>query len=479
MHVSRVNPQASFPKTFLINKTDAFFIRGVYHHPMEPTAEHVYTPTELNREVKLHLEAGFPRILLEAEISNLARPASGHLYFTLKDNRAQIRCAMFRSSAGRVNIRVENGLNVLARGRISLYEPRGDYQFIVDGLQDAGEGALQREFEALKKKLDAEGLFNPEHKQKLPAYPSRIGLITSPSGAAVRDLLHVLERRWPVAEIRLYPVPVQGVEAPGEIRRAIAAANNHSWAEVLIIGRGGGSLEDLIAFNDEAVARAVFTSQIPIVSAVGHETDFSICDFTADLRAPTPSAAAELVTPDQRVLKESFSRSFRQLQRRILDRVQRDTQSLDHASHRLRQQHPANRLAEQSRRLESLGLALRRNMQRLLADRSQRLEALSREIQLYQPGRKLEDLRVRISTTLRTLERLALTDIRSRQEKLAELARTLNAVSPLETLGRGYAVLTSDVSGDLISSVTQVAAGDDVSARVKDGTLECAVKSIR
>ena len=325
----------------------------------------------------------------------------------------------------------------------------------------------------------AEGLFNPEHKQKLPAYPSRIGLITSPSGAAVRDLLHVLERRWPVAEIRLYPVPVQGVEAPGEIRRAIAAANNHSWAEVLIIGRGGGSLEDLIAFNDEAVARAVFTSQIPIVSAVGHETDFSICDFTADLRAPTPSAAAELVTPDQRVLKESFSRSFRQLQRRILDRVQRDTQSLDHASHRLRQQHPANRLAEQSRRLESLGLALRRNMQRLLADRSQRLEALSREIQLYQPGRKLEDLRVRISTTLRTLERLALTDIRSRQEKLAELARTLNAVSPLETLGRGYAVLTSDVSGDLISSVTQVAAGDDVSARVKDGTLECAVKSIR
>ena len=446
---------------------------------MEPTAEHVYTPTELNREAKLHLEAGFPRILLEAEISNLARPASGHLYFTLKDNRAQIRCAMFRSSAGRVNIRVENGLNVLARGRISLYEPRGDYQFIVDGLQDAGEGALQREFEALKKKLDAEGLFNPEHKQKLPAYPSRIGLITSPSGAAVRDLLHVLERRWPVAEIRLYPVPVQGMDAPGEIRRAIAAANNHGWAETLILGRGGGSLEDLIAFNDEAVARAVFNSQIPIVSAVGHETDFSICDFTADLRAPTPSAAAELVTPDQRVLKESFSRNFRQLQRRILDRVQLDTQRLDHAGHRLRQQHPANRLAEQSKRLESLGLAFRRNMQRFMADRSQRLEALSRQMHVYHPGRKLEDLRVRISTTLRTLERLALADIRSRQEKLAELARTLNAVSPLETLGRGYAVITSDASGELISSVSQVAAGDDVSARVKDGTLACTVKSVR
>jgi exodeoxyribonuclease VII large subunit len=378
-----------------------------------------------------------------------------------------------------MNIRVENGLNVLARGRISLYEPRGDYQFIVDGLQDAGEGALQREFEALKKKLDAEGLFNPEHKQKLPAYPSRIGLITSPSGAAVRDLLHVLERRWPVAEIRLYPVPVQGMDAPGEIRRAIAAANNHGWAETLILGRGGGSLEDLIAFNDEAVARAVFNSQIPIVSAVGHETDFSICDFTADLRAPTPSAAAELVTPDQRVLKESFSRNFRQLQRRILDRVQRDTQRLDHAGHRLRQQHPANRLAEQSKRLESLGLAFRRNMQRFMADRSRRLEALSRQMHVYHPGRKLEDLRVRISTNLRTFERLALADIRSRQEKLAELARTLNAVSPLETLGRGYAVITSDASGELISSVSQVAAGDDVSARVKDGTLACTVKSVR
>ena len=238
---------------------------------MTQTSEQIYTPSELNREIRIHLEMGFPRILLEAEISNLARPASGHLYFSLKDDKAQIRCAMFRSSAGRMGIAVQNGMKVLARGRISLYEQRGDYQLIVDSMQDAGEGILQRQFEELKKKLDAEGLFDPAHKQKLPPYPARIGLITSSSGAAVRDLLHVLDRRWPVAQVRLYPVLVQGNEAPAEIRSAIESANEHGWAESLIIGRGGGSLEDLEAFNDETVARAVFASSIPVVSAVGHE----------------------------------------------------------------------------------------------------------------------------------------------------------------------------------------------------------------
>jgi exodeoxyribonuclease VII large subunit len=401
---------------------------------MESMTEHVYTPTELNREVKLHLETGFPRILLEAEISNLARPASGHLYFTLKDNGAQVKCAMFRSSASRVNVRAENGMKVLARGRVSLYEPRGDYQFIVDGLQDAGQGILQRQFEELKKKLEAEGLFDPIHKQELPAYPSRIGLITSPSGAAVRDLLHVLQRRWPVAQVRLYAVPVQGMEAPAKIRGAIEAANCHHWAETLIIGRGGGSLEDLLAFNDEGVARAVFASDIPIISAVGHETDFSICDFVADLRAPTPSAAAELASPDQIVLREAFQRTHRQLQRRVRDRLHRDSQRLDHVNHRLQQQHPSARLTEQSRRLASTSEVFQRTMQRFLADRSARL---------------------------------------------GELARTLNAVSPLETLGRGYAIVTGGESGETVSSISQLKTGDRVSTRLKDGTFDCRVDSVR
>ena len=274
---------------------------------MDRAAEHIYTPTELNREVKLHLEMGFSRILLEAEVSNLSRPASGHQYFTLKDERAQVRCAFFRSAAARSGVRLENGMQVLARGRISLYEARGDFQMIVDSVQEAGEGALLRQFEELKKKLEGEGLFDAARKRPLPPFPRRIGLLTSPRGAAVRDILHVLQRRWPLAQVRLYPVLVQGDGAPAEIRKALAAANRHGLAELLICGRGGGSLEDLVAFNDEGVARAVYDSGIPIVSAVGHETDFSICDFVADLRAPTPSAAAELATPDQHSLRTGSS----------------------------------------------------------------------------------------------------------------------------------------------------------------------------
>lgn len=445
---------------------------------MDLTSEHVYTPSELNREIKLHLEAGFPRVLLEAEISNLARPASGHLYFSLKDDRAQIRCAMFRSAANRAGIRVNNGMKVLAGGRVSLYEPRGDYQFIVDTLQDAGEGILQRQFEQLKKKLEAEGLFDPAHKQGLPPCPARIGLITSPSGAAVRDLLHVLERRWPVARIRLYPVRVQGAEAPAEIRRAIESANSHGWAETLIIGRGGGSLEDLMAFNDESVARRVFASAIPVVSAVGHETDFSICDFVADLRAPTPSAAAELSTPDQAVLKASFSQARRQLHGRMQGRLQQNIQQLDHLAHRLQQRHPATRLTEQAKQLESLKRGLVRAFKRSLGEKSTEVAALSRRLDSNRPERKLKELSERLAGYRKSIEQHALIALRWRRDQLAQLARTLNAVSPLETLGRGYAIITSAESGEVINSVTQAAAGDRVSARLQDGSLECEVVSL-
>ncbi len=445
---------------------------------MDTSAEHVYTPSELNREIRLHLEMGFPRLLLEAEISNLARPASGHLYFSLKDDKAQVRSAMFRSSASRLGIDVENGMKVLARGRISLYEPRGDYQFIIDSMQDAGEGLLQRQFDELKRKLEAEGIFDPTHKKELPPYPARIGLITSAGGAAVRDLLHVLERRWPVARVRLYPVLVQGAEAPREIRNAIEAANLHAWADTLIVGRGGGSLEDLMAFNDEAVARSVFASRIPVVSAVGHETDFSICDFAADLRAPTPSAAAELATPDQAILKESFRRAERQLHRRIRDRQQLDIQKLDHLSHRLQQRHPAAHLAEQAKQLGLLTASFSRSMQRFLGEREARLDALSRRLLAHQPDRKLSELMERVSVTRRSLERMTKNTMQAKRDKLVNLARTLNAVSPLETIGRGYAVVTSIETGDVISSVSQVETGDRVTTQIKDGKLDCTVDSV-
>jgi exodeoxyribonuclease VII large subunit len=439
---------------------------------------HIYTPSELNREVRMHIEMGFPRILLEAEISNLSRPASGHLYFSLKDDRAQIRCALFRSAAGRLNIRPENGMKVLARGRISLYEPRGDFQLIVDGLRDAGEGLLQRQFDELKKKLEAEGLFDSSHKQALPDYPQRIGIVTSPGGAAVRDILHVLARRWPIARVRLYPVSVQGGDAPGELVNAIRSANSHQWAELLIVGRGGGSLEDLAAFNEESVARSVFASLIPVVSAVGHETDFSICDFVSDLRAPTPSAAAELATPNQAVLKESFARAGRSLQRALNSRLQRDTQRLDHLSHRLQQRHPAGRLDEQARQLRILHTTLLRVMNRQSGERLSRVDNLSKRLRVHHPGRRLPEFAQRISTAGQNLRRAMDTGLRERSRGLRELVRTLNAVSPLETISRGYAVVTSADNGEVISSVTQAQAGQTIITQLGDGRLTAAVESI-
>jgi exodeoxyribonuclease VII large subunit len=446
---------------------------------MEHGAEHVYTPTELNREVRLHIEMGFPRLLLEAEVSNLSRPASGHQYFTLKDDKAQIRCALFRSAGSRMTTRLENGMKVLARGRISLYEPRGDFQMIVDNVQDAGEGALLRQFEELKKKLEAEGLFDSAHKQPLPAYPQRIGLITSPGGAAVRDMVDILGRRWPLARVRLYPVLVQGVSAANEIRAAVQEANRHSWAEVLIIGRGGGSLEDLVAFNDESVARTVFSSILPVVSAVGHETDFSICDFVADLRAPTPSAAAELVTPDQAVLSESFHRLERMASRRMQDRLQRDTQRLDHLAHRLQQRHPATRLGEQSQQLERLQSTLFRAMKHQLDSRQSRLEGGSRRLAAHRPDRQLAAFAQRVTTLRRSLDRLLRNDLRLRQGRLRDLVRTLHAVSPLDVIARGYAVLTAPDSGVVISSVKQVNSGDQLDAQLTDGKLRCMVDSVK
>jgi exodeoxyribonuclease VII large subunit len=441
---------------------------------MEHAAEHVYTPSELNRELKLHLEAGFPRLVVEGEVSNLSRPASGHLYFSLKDERAQLRCAMFRSSAQRAAVRPENGMKVTARGRISLYEPRGEYQLIVDSLQDAGEGLLQRRFEELKKKLEAEGLFDPARKRPLPRYPSRIALVTSPSGAAVRDLVHVLGRRWPAAALRLYPVLVQGEEAPAAIRSAIASANRHGWAELLITGRGGGSLEDLWAFNDEAVARAVASSDIPVISAVGHETDFSICDFVADLRAPTPSAAAELATPDQAVLKESFRRSERQLRRRVEDRLQQAAQRLDHQAHRLQQRHPAVRLGEQSRSLGATAKRLARTGRKALDERRLRLTALEQRLAARKPERRIAEQKTRLEALRRSLERSANRRVLAARDRLAQLSRTLQAVSPLDVIGRGYSVLTTR-DGDVVSRVEQVSEGERLRGRVSNGMLDLEV----
>ncbi len=438
----------------------------------------VYTPTELNREVRVHLEAGFSRISLEGEISNLAKPASGHLYFSLKDDGAQVRCAMFRQSASRINLRPSNGMQVLARGKISLYEPRGDYQFIIDSLQEAGVGLLQQRFEQLKQKLEAEGLFAGERKRPLPKFPLRIGVISSPSGAVIRDILHVLQRRWPVAQVRLYASPVQGAEAPAALQAALQQANREGWAEVLIMARGGGSLEDLQAFNDESVARAVAGSQLPVISAVGHETDYSICDFVADVRAPTPSAAAEIATPDREPLLLELDRSARQLASRMLFRLQQNSQRLDHLSHRLAQQHPELKLRGQRKELASASTQLLRAMQRALLARRNRLGECSHRLDLCHPQRQLARQTQQLQASHQRLLRTFQHRLRQQRNSLHDLARTLNAISPLATLGRGFAVLSDAESGTTLSQRSNFQTGQSINAQLADGRLRCTVDHI-
>ncbi|NNE05687.1 MAG: exodeoxyribonuclease VII large subunit [Xanthomonadales bacterium] len=408
----------------------------------------IYTPSELNREARLRLEAGFGRLWLEGEISNLSRPASGHLYFSLKDDRAQVRCALFRSQAAALSFEPRNGQQVQARGRVSIYEARGDFQMIAEHLEEAGEGRLRAAYEALKNKLKGEGLFDPANKQALPRFPARVAVITSPSGAVIRDIINVMERRWPLARLRLHPVPVQGTEAPFAIINALEAANRHSWADCIVLARGGGSLEDLHAFNDEAVARAVFASEIPVVSAVGHETDFSICDFVSDLRAPTPSAAAELIGPDIGQLRQEFIAMAVQLQRRISARLQGYGQSHDHLALRLLRQHPGRRLEEHHRALTRLRSRMSAHVGRLVPDGVQRVGGL----------------RQRLLASTRRL-------VPERGLRLQQLARTLHAVSPLPTLERGYVIMTDTKTGKALKSIAKIEKQQAVSAQLKDGRV--------
>ena len=416
----------------------------------------IYTPSELNHEARLHLEAGFGRIWIEGELSNLSRPASGHIYFSLKDDKAQISCALFRSNTYGMGFKPENGMLVRARGRVSLYEARGNYQLIADSLVRSGEGLLRAKFELLKNNLASQGLFDEAQKKALPAFPLRIAVITSPSGAALRDILNVLERRWPLATVRIYGVPVQGNEAAPAIVDALAAANKHNWAQVIVTGRGGGSLEDLWAFNEESVARAIYASDLPVVSAVGHEIDFSISDFVADLRAPTPSAAAELISPDQRVLKQNLSALSNRLEQRSLYLLQRLSQKLDHLAHRLRQQHPGQRLAQHRKMLQQASYRLQLAAARIVPERRRHLQELTRH-RLLPAGKRI---------------------VPERQRILQNLARTLNAVSPLPTLARGYAIVTDAQSGTAISSVKEVLPKQALITQLSDGQIRSSVEEV-
>ncbi len=431
----------------------------------------ILTPMLLNRHVRDLLEDTFALIWIEGELSNFARPASGHLYFTLKDPSAQVRCAMFKPKSTYLRFRPVDGMRVLARARVSLYEGRGEYQLLVEHLEEAGEGALQREFEQLKARLDAEGLFAAEHKKPLPLLPRRIGVITSPTGAAIRDVLSVIARRFPLAQIEILPVPVQGREAPPAIVAMLRAASAAGRHDVLLLTRGGGSLEDLWAFNDEAVARAIHASVIPVIAAIGHEIDFTIADFVADLRAATPSAAAEMLVPDALVLARTLSAQRDRLARDWRRRFDTVAQRLDHNFVRLQTLRPQARLQQGHERLQRLYQQLGAGNARNRARNGMRLQAVRLRLSLAHPARRVAQNQQIASTLATRLGAAAVRRIEVHARHLAQLARTLNAVSPLATLDRGYAILIDGEHGNVIRSVTQASNSNAITARLHDGEL--------
>ena len=436
---------------------------------IEQNAERqIFSISELNRRVRQLLEINIPMLWVEGEISNFACPASGHWYLSLKDKSAQVRCAMFRNANQRVKFKPRNGMQVLVRCKPGLYEDRGDYQLIIEHMEEAGFGALQRQFEQLKAKLSAEGLFDADNKRPIPTSISHIGVITSTTGAAVKDILSVLKRRFPAIKVSLFPTAVQGEEAPAQIVSALADANSHHGLDALIISRGGGSLEDLWAFNSEQVARAIAKSVLPIISAVGHEIDFTIADFVADLRAPTPSAAAEIISPDSQQIQTQLNR----LQQSLTESLQRNLfgfkQQLNHLQKRL--QHPGSRLQQQAQHLDHLDIRLRRAISTKLDGYRAKGNQLSDQLYRQNPQHQLEEKQLKLSVVVKQLVR-AISQKQERLElKLAQSMHLLDTVSPLKTLGRGYAVIR-DQQGEVISSVNAVATGDCLKGQLGDGEL--------
>ena len=432
----------------------------------------VLSVSQLNNRARLLLEDVFAGIWVEGEISNLARPASGHIYFTLKDSQAQVRCALFRQNAARVRQALRDGLAVKVRGKVSLFEGRGDYQLILDAVEPAGDGALRLAFEALKEKLGGEGLFASERKIALPAHPKRIGIVTSPTGAVIRDIISVFRRRAPQVELNLIPTAVQGREATAQIVRALQRADAQGY-DALILARGGGSLEDLWCFNEEVVARAVAACVTPIVSAVGHETDVSIADFVADVRAPTPSAAAELLAPDSSELVQRLHNLQRRLALHMQGRLAREHLRLEGASRRLR--HPGERLRQQAQRLDDLDMRLRRAFNQQLANQRERLARLDARLAAQHPGRSLALLRQRLDGLATRLPRAMHSQLRSQRQQLGALAAQLQIVSPLATLGRGYSILL-DERGQAVRSAAQTQPGQRLKARLGEGELDVRIE---
>ena len=462
---------------------------------MNPSSQKpIFTVSQLNQRARQLLEISFSSVRVEGEISNLSRPASGHWYFTLKDANAQVRCAMFRSRTALLKFLPKEGDKIEVRAKVSLYENRGDYQLIVDAMKPAGEGALLLAFQKLKERLQLEGLFNQEFKQPLPANVARVGIVTSSTGAAVHDILTVLKRRDPSIEVSLYPTQVQGQAATAQIVQAIERANRDDLVDVLIVGRGGGSLEDLWCFNEEAVARAIFSSRIPIISAVGHEVDFSIADFVADMRAATPSAAAELVSQDRQALIQKLAQLQQRLSlslNRVLPALQFQLQQL-----RGRLKTPTRLLQQRTQQVDQLELRLQNAVNQQFKRHQQQLNLLTQALQQQYPQKRLQIHQQQLQQLHSRLERAQLQQLHSKQErlqplmprlrqamffqqqqlkqKLASQVQLLQSLSPLQVLARGYSI-TQTADGKVVQDANSLKPGERITTRLQQGWLESEV----
>lgn len=436
----------------------------------------VYSVSQLVNLARDQLERKFPSVAVEGEISNLARPRSGHVYFTLKDADAQLRCALFRREAMQLQLELENGQNVLAYGRISVYPARGDLQLYVTAVEQAGFGALQQAFEQLKQRLLAEGLFDPENKRPLPRFPHQVGVVTSVTGAAVRDILNVLHARWPLANVLIYPAQVQGVSAAPTIVRALKEAATRNECDVLILARGGGSLEDLWPFNEEIVARQLRAMPMPVITGVGHETDFTIADFAADLRAPTPSAAAAAAVPDQSDLAADLSHRQSRLSRAFTRIHDRNRVKLASLLHRLRLQHPRRRIEVQFQRLDELARRLVRSPQHQLSLKRSHLARLKAELLRSSPAERLHRHRLRLSGLGSALTVAMGGRLSSNRQRLQVLAARLSALGPEQTLARGYAIVF-DEAGHVLLDASKVVTGTRITARLSQGKIFAKVEA--
>lgn len=446
------------------------------------TRQHILQVSELTKKVRFILESELNTVWLTGEISNFVAAGSGHWYLSLKDSKSQVRCAMFKGSNSRVRLKPDplpkNGQQVLVRAKVSLYEPRGDFQLIIEQMEDAGTGLLRQQYEQLKNKLNALGVFSHAHKQTIPAYISTVGIVTSPTGAAVKDILTVLKRRNPNIKAIIYPALVQGEYASNDICHAIHQANVRKECDVVIVGRGGGSLEDLWSFNEETVVQAIYDSAIPIISAVGHEVDTTLSDYVADLRAATPSAAAEIVSSDSSELLVKITTLKQRFSNAIAQKMSLFTQQHNHLQHRLRQVHPEQQLRVQQQKSDELNARLKQVIKRLMLQVEQKPQQLTQRLTQVSPLKKITEQQVQLQQLNQRLIYAMQNNVQHKSELFVHLIEQLHLVSPLATIARGYSV-TRDAKNKVISSVAQLTVNDEISVQMADGIINAKIKTIK